>query len=245
MQGAEDSKVARIWDDVIPPDDRAHMEQAGYGRRAGFGRRPAVLLVDLFVTDFRIVQNGQGFSDPFPGDGKASIHAVQALATTARQRGVPVFYSTNRYLPDGRDVGGWRYKSWTAEARAKKLAGRPYPFLEAVAPQPKDWIIEKRYPSVFFGTQLATMLIQLGVDTLLVGGQTTSGCVRATVIDAFSLGLRTSVVEECTYDRSRTSHKVNLFDMHYKYADVISLQEALEYLVHLQADANQEHGVRA
>jgi nicotinamidase-related amidase len=107
------------------------------------------------------------------------------------------------------------------------LAGRPYPWLEAVAPRPEDWVVYKQRPSAFFGTPLASHLVDLGVDTLVIGGQTTSGCVRATVIDAFSYGFRTIVVEECTYDRCMPSHKINLFDMHQKYADVLPIADVL------------------
>jgi nicotinamidase-related amidase len=221
--------MGRVWDDLIPEPEQALYSRAGYGRPAGFGRRPAVLLVDLYVTDVRLADRPE-FRDPMPEGGELNLRAIQHLAAAARAEGVPLFYTTNLYREDGRDLGGWRHKSWSAESHARALAGRPYPFIPAVAPTPGDRVVHKQRPSAFFGTQLVSDLVDLGIDTLLVGGQTTSGCVRATVVDAFSYGFRTAVVEECTYDRATMSHKVNLFDMHQKYADVVPLAEALAYL---------------
>jgi nicotinamidase-related amidase len=221
--------MARVWDDVIGEDEKALYRRAGYGRRAGFGERPALLLVDLYVTDVRLAERPE-FRDPAPPGAELNVEAIRRLLAAARAGRLPVFYSTNVYRADGGDLGGWRHKNDAAIAHAVAQGGRPYPFLPAVAPGPGDWIVYKQRPSAFFGTQLITNLVDLGMDTLLVGGQTTSGCVRATVLDAFSYGFRTIVVEECTYDRGAVSHKVNLFDMHQKYADVVPLAEALAYL---------------
>jgi nicotinamidase-related amidase len=99
-----------------------------------------------------------------------------------------------------------------------------------IAPRPEDIVIEKGKPSVFFGTLLSSYLVDLQADSIIACGTTTSGCVRATVIDGFSLNFRMSVVEECTFDRGQASHAINLFDMHQKYADVVPLAETLEFL---------------
>jgi nicotinamidase-related amidase len=224
--------MGRIWDDVIGEDERALYARAGYGRPAGFGARPALLLVDLYVTDVD-AREGSRFRDPLPAGAELYIPAVQRLLEAGRAASAPIFYSTNQYRADGRDMIGWKHKSWRAESHCRALDGRPVPFIPAVAPRPDDWIIYKQRPSVFFGTQLTGYLIDLQIDTLLVGGQSTSGCVRATVLDAFSYGFRTIVVEECTFDRATVSHKVNLFDMHQKYADVTPLSEVLDYLTRL------------
>jgi nicotinamidase-related amidase len=225
--------MKRIWDDVVTPEERALYERAGYGRLAGIGARPAVLLVDLYLTELPpdgAPADRAAFRDPLPPGAEASLAAVRALLAAARARDLPVFYTTNLYRADGGDLGGWRHKSRSAPDHARRLAGRPYPLLPSVAPQAGDHVIPKQRPSAFFGTPLVTSLIDRGVDTLLVGGQTTSGCVRASVVDAFSYGYRTVVVEECSYDRCATSHKVNLFDMHQKYADVMPLAEVLARL---------------
>jgi nicotinamidase-related amidase len=224
--------MGRIWDDVIGEEERALYRQAGYGRPAGFGLRPALMLVDLYVTDVD-AREGDRFRDPLPPGSEDYLPAVQRLVQEARARQVPAFYSTNQYRADGRDMIGWKHKSWRAEGHCRALEGRPVPFIPAVAPRPEDWVILKQRPSAFFGTPLAGYLIDLQIDTLLVGGQATSGCVRATVLDAFSYGFRTIVVEDCTFDRATVSHKVNLFDMHQKYADVRPLEEVLAYLAGL------------
>jgi maleamate amidohydrolase len=105
-----------------------------------------------------------------------------------------------------------------------------------IAPRDGDIVIRKDKPSVFFGTPLMSYLHELQVDTLLVAGTTTSGCVRATVVDAFSYNFKVVVVEECVFDRGQASHKVNLFDMQAKYADVVPLEAALGYLDELSRE---------
>jgi isochorismate hydrolase len=102
--------------------------------------------------------------------------------------------------------------------------------VEEIAPQQGDIIVRKQKPSAFFGTPLISMLNEVLADSVLVTGTTTSGCVRASVIDAFSYNLKVSVIEECVFDRGQASHKINLFDMAMKYADVIPLKEAIEYI---------------
>ncbi len=220
--------MPRIWDDVIGPEVQETYRRAGFGRPAGFGRRPAVLLIDLYVTDIPLGGAGpRDFSDPLPLGADLNIDAVQKLIAAARAHRLPIFYSNMMFEPDGRDLGGSLHKNRAAAALAKQLAGRPYPWLDGIAPAQEDWVIYKQRPSAFFGTSLASHLIKLGVDTVIVGGQTTSGCVRATVLDSFSYGFRTIVAEECTYDRCVPCHKVNLFDMHQKYADVLALSDVL------------------
>ena len=220
--------MPRIWDDVIGPEIQETYRRAGFGRPGGFGRRPALLLIDLYVTDIPLGAEGQpDFSDPLPRGAEFNLAATRELIAAARGCRLPIFYTNMKFEPDGRDVGGPLHKNWVSTGLAKRLAGQPYPWLEAVIPTPDDWVIYKHRPSAFFGTPLASHFIGLGVDTVIVGGQTTSGCVRATVLDSFSYGFRTIVVEECTYDRCMPCHKVNLFDMHQKYADVLSLTDVL------------------
>jgi nicotinamidase-related amidase len=110
------------------------------------------------------------------------------------------------------------------------IAAKGYEFVAEVAPSSEDLLLPKRHPSAFFGTPLVSYLVALGADSVIVSGVSTSGCVRGTVIDAFSNNYAVSVVEECTFDRLVVSHKINLYDMHGKYADVVSLAETLDYL---------------
>jgi nicotinamidase-related amidase len=221
--------VGRIWDDVISEADSRVYAAAGFGRGGGFGERPAVLLIDLYSTDFHLLDD-DSFHDPLPSGVSANIEAIRRLLEAARAGAVPIFYSNNLHRADGADIIGWGEKNAAALSQARARAGHIAPFIPEVAPGPDDWIVYKQQPSVFFGTQLVSYLIKLRIDTLIVGGQSTSGCVRATVVDAFSYGFRVKVVEECTFDRISITHKINLFDMHQKYADVISLPEVLAYL---------------
>jgi len=221
--------MTRIWDDVISEEDRVRYADAGYGQLAGFGARPAIVMVDLYLTDLKPADTRE-FRDPPPPGVALHMQAIKTLLSAARDQRIPIFYSTNLYREDGRDAVGWRRKNAATVGHARALQGRPYPFIPEVAPRSEDWVVHKQSPSVFFGTPLVAYLIDLGIDTLLIGGQTTSGCVRATVTDSFAHGFRTIVVEECTYDRCALSHKVNLFDMHEKYADVVPLAQAVAYL---------------
>jgi nicotinamidase-related amidase len=127
-------------------------------------------------------------------------------------------------------VGGWAAKSNRTTEDMTEQWEKANEIVEEIAPQPGDIIVHKQKPSAFFGTALMSMLNEVHADTVLVCGTTTSGCVRASVIDAFSYNMKVSVVEECVFDRGQASHKINLFDMAMKYADVIPLKETVEYI---------------
>ena len=130
--------------------------------------------------------------------------------------------------PKNADTDGGRLAEKIPSIMGIDAAG--YRFVEEVAPVPGDVLLPKKHPSAFFGTPLVSHLIDLGVDTLFVTGCTTSGCVRASVADAFAYNFSVVVPEECVYDRSPTSHAVNLWDMNAKYADVMPLAEAIAKL---------------
>ena len=152
-----------------------------------------------------------------------AIGAIQHLLAGARAASVAVLYSTGRRHASLSTMGGWAGKNARAGEDLRRGDAE-------IAPAPGDIVVEKSRPSAFFGTDLPGHLVLLRADTLLVAGGTTSGCVRATVMDAFSLGYRVAIVHECTFDRAMVPHKVNLFDMHAKYANVLSLDESLAYL---------------
>jgi len=144
---------------------------------------------------------------------------------------VPVIYTTGERRPDNWDAGSWRWKS----SRGDEAGGSPGDRVDGneivamIAPGPQDIVIRKQKPSGFFGTSLAAYLTLLGCDSVVVVGTTTSGCVRATVVDAFSLNYRVTLAEEGCFDRSEASHAVSLCDMHAKYADVVPTAEVLSY----------------
>ena len=168
--------------------------------------------------------------------GSSRIH--QALIEAARAKGLPVIYTTGERRSDNWDAGSWRWKG----TRGDETSGTAHDDIDGneivamIAPGPKDIVIKKQKPSGFFGTNLASYLTLLGCDSVIVVGTTTSGCVRATVVDAFSLNYRVILAEEGCFDRSEASHAVSLCDMHAKYADVVPTSEVLSYFEQLPID---------
>jgi isochorismate hydrolase len=142
---------------------------------------------------------------------------------------LPVFYTTRHA-----DTDGVR----STHRRMGKEAEELYHIKDELTPLPGELVIYKERASGFFGTPLIAHLRKIGADSLIILGESTSGCVRASTVDAYSYGFHTVVVEECTYDRSMLSHKVNLFDLHHKYADVMHLDEVIEHLAGLERSRN-------
>ncbi len=230
--------MARVWDDVLSERDREVYREAGYGTRGGGGEHPALLVVDVtydFVGDRPepILDSIKKFPNSCGEEGWRGMEVIRQLLELCREREVPIFYTKGMDDRSAITRGSWAWKNAKAlnKGELAERIGNQIPLL--VAPGPGEVVIQKTKPSAFFGTPLTSYLIALGVDTLLVTGTTTSGCVRATVIDAFSLNFRTLVVEEAVFDRGEASHKINLFDMQSKYADVISLEEAKRYVAGL------------
>jgi nicotinamidase-related amidase len=154
---------------------------------------------------------------------------VQRLLAGAREAGIPVFHSMGVVRPDLSDVGLWKGTA-KREGRCQIDGSWGADIVAELAPETGEHVVRKTRPSAFFGTDLHDRLQALGVDTLLIAGASMSGCVRATVVDAFSHDYRVSVVSECVVDRSAQLVERNLFDVDAKYADAISLDEALTYL---------------
>jgi nicotinamidase-related amidase len=227
------------WMKHFTARDRQVLEASGYGARMGFGQRPALMVVDVnynFTGEAPqpILESIRRWRNSCGEEAWVAIRVIRRLLDACRAKGVPVFYSTNTRRPDGFDAGSWRWKN------ARELEDTPQEIrgndiVAEIAPQPQDVVVRKTKPSAFFGTPLLSFLIDLKVDSLLVCGVSTSGCVRATVIDAFSQNLRCAVVADACFDRLEVSHAINLADMHAKYADVISSDEAIAFLGGLQA----------
>jgi nicotinamidase-related amidase len=148
------------------------------------------------------------------------------LIASARRAGIPVFFCTQDTRPHNRPPGDVS----TRTNKAAETRPDDYDIFHEFTPQDGDVVIYKQRASVFQGTPIVSHLSLLGVRSLIVCGESTSGCVRASVVDAYSTGFHVSVVEECTYDRVELSHKVNLFDLHHKYVDVMHVEEVVEHL---------------
>lgn len=226
--------MARVWDDVLPAADRVVFAGGGYGQQAPLGRRPVLLIIDVtynFTGDRPepILESIRRYPASCGAVAWQCLPAIAGLAQAARERQVPVLYTRGPLRKTALTLGGWaRTNSRQVPLPEGDDPGETIP--APVAPQAGDVVLEKLKPSAFFGTPLVATLTEMGADTLLVCGTSTSGCVRATVVDAFSYGYRVAVVEDGTFDRGILSHKASLFDMHQKYAGVISLAEALAYL---------------
>jgi len=160
------------------------------------------------------------------------VAAIKRLLAAARAKELPVIYTTSGRRADNWDQGSWAWKnSRTAErviARDTKLPGNT--IVPDIAPLPQDIVLYKQKPSAFYATPLLSYLVLLNADSVILTGVSTSGCVRATVLDAFSNNFRIAVVEEGCFDRSQASHAINLCDMHAKYADVVKLDETLAFI---------------
>ncbi len=186
-------------------------EQAGFGCAVPRGSRPAIVVVDF----------SYGFTDtqyPTAADMGAQIAATRRLTDTARAAGFPVIYTTIAYHPGELEMLPWLKKASGMEALLE--GSRLVEIDAATGIQPQDAIVTKKGASAFFGTSLAAMLSGAQVDTLVITGATTSGCVRATVVDAVQSGFNVLVPRDCCADRAAAPHDANLYDMHQKYADV-------------------------
>ncbi len=230
--------MSRIWDAVIPEGERRVFEAAGYGKRAGWGARPALIVIDVnynFVGDRLepILDSIKRFRNSCGEVGWRAIPRIATLLEAARAAEIPIFYTTQGYSLDRLGVGSWAAKNSRALEASPEAREVGTEIVREIAPQPGEIVIRKTKPSAFFGTPLSSFLTELQVDTLVMAGTTTSGCVRASAVDAFSLNYRVVVVEDGCFDRSETSHRVNLFDLNAKYADVVLLEEVLAHLTTL------------
>jgi maleamate amidohydrolase len=202
--------------------DEEFFKARGFGLKMGFGQRPALLVIDLI----------KAFTDakrPLGANLDAQVEVTQTLLDVAHERAIPVFFSTVRYdESDLRDAGIWTLKQKGCVDLAADTNGHVVD--ERLDFRKTDSLLLKKYASCFFGTDLVSRLTSRGVDTLVMTGCTTSGCVRATAVDSLQNGFRPMVVREGVGDRSQAAHDQSLFDLNAKYADVVSLDETLQYL---------------
>jgi maleamate amidohydrolase len=206
-----------VWDEHLTETEREVYRRAGYWQTFGLGRRPALLVVDVeynFTGDTcePILDSIAKYSDSCGPAAWSAIPVIAGLLAQARQAGHPVVYT------HGKDAGR------PGVPRVGNMV------VDEIRPEGADLVVAKPSASAFFGTGIADYLTARGVDTVVHVGCTTSGCVRASVVDAAAHGFRNAVVEEGVFDRARLPHLASLFDMHAKYADVVSANEARRYL---------------
>ena len=202
-------------------ENREQNYQGVFDTNIGFGERPAIIVID-FIRAYTTK------GAPFFGQGvvDAVDHSVSLLAA-ARSEKVPIIYTKVLYHPSGMDGGLFVKK---VPALRTLVAGEPLAEIDPkITPHPEDLVIVKNYPSCFFGTTLQSTLMGLGVDTLILIGCSTSGCVRAAAIDAIQYGYRVVVPRECAGDRHDAPHDANLFDINAKYGDVVPKTKVIDY----------------
>ena len=221
------------WRDVV---DAATLElYAHYRRDTYVGNAPALVAIDLYELAYQggdapVATVARTYPSSCGSFAHAAIAPTQRLFAAARRAGLPVFYSTSETRPDAgpRAIRATRRRGESRDPNAFEIKAE-------FAPQPGDTVIRKMRASAFYGTPLLAHLTQLGVQSIVMCGESTSGCVRASAVDAYSNGFHVTLVEECCFDRHLLSHKINLFDLHHKYADVMSIDAVAAHLDALSA----------
>ena len=228
----------RIWDKHLTERDKEVLKASGYGTLGGFGKRPALLVIDAswaFCGEKRepIMEAIKRWPNACGDEAWDAVAVMRKLIDASHDKGVPVIYTTGAYRKDGWDAGSWLWKvgRMTEQQKADRAQGIDGDeIVHAIAPGPKDIVIHKQKPSGFSSTEMVAYLNLLGCDSVIVTGGTTSGCVRATVVDAFSLNYRVAVVEDGCFDRLQSSHALSLCDMNAKYSDVVPHETVLDFL---------------
>lgn len=230
----------RVWDRFLTEQDKAHLAASPPSGRYGFGRKAAVLSVDNYrkaVGDRPepLLEAVKTWPSSTGLAGWEALGRIEELFAAARGAGLPVIHVTalgeeESAMPSWGATLGGRHASQARTPEEQDRHRRRLDIVEQAAPVPGEVVLRKTAPSAFFGTPLAAHLLGAGIDTLIVCGESVSGCVRATVVDGRSYRLHMIVVEECVYDRHEASRAINLFDMDQKYADVLPLAEVTEWI---------------
>jgi len=217
---------------LMTAEEIENLRKFGVGRRIGFGRKPALLVID--AQKYMVAPADPAKSDQYPAacaSGAQALPVISRLIGAFRAAGAPVIYTRNLLRRDGADRGLKRFpaellamEGWFVEGSVGAA------LIDEVAPHPEDIVITKPKPSAFHGTALTGLLIDRGIDTVVLTGGATSNCVRATAIDASAYNLRTVVVRDGVFDRVKLSHEVTLMDIDRQMGDVVDADEVVRYL---------------
>jgi maleamate amidohydrolase len=237
----------RVWDEFLAADDQATLKERPH-QVWGYGARPALVLIDLYRWVFGDSRPAsvKAAMDDWPGtcgpQAWDALPHLQRILAASRAAEIPIVHVTGLNPLDS-GVAGWSNRgkretdSYVADpVQADKLRRR-FDIVDEVAPHPGEAVLRKAAPSGFFGTLLMSHLHAYDVDGIILVGESTSGCVRATCVEGRSYRFKMTVVEECVFDRHRTAHAMNLFDMHQKYADVLGVDEVVAHLEKLAVKA--------
>ena len=219
------------WESYLNEQDRAVLARGRFGRRMGFGRRPAVVVID--AQRYMVGESGNDAAWPSScGDvGRRAVGEIARVVGAAHDAGVPCFFSRFELARDGSDIGVYRHKRDLLHSEHWCLAGSVgAQLVPPLEPTENDIVFVKKKPSGFHGTPLLGYLVERAIDTVIIVGGATSNCIRATVFDAASFNLRAIVPQEAVFDRIPISHAISLFDMDRQFADVVPVHEVLEVL---------------
>ena len=216
------------WKDVVPAEVLELYQH--YQRDTYVGERAALVAIDLYEMAYQggnkpVAEVSKTYPSSCGENAWNAIAPTQRVFAAARAAGIPIFYSTGETREDAKPSAVVATNRQRVPRDANLYDIRP-----EFAPQPGDVVIRKLRASAFFGTPLVAHLTQLGIQSIIMFGESTSGCLRASAVDAYSHGYHVTLVEECCYDRSLISHQINLFDLHHKYADVMHADEVVAHL---------------
>jgi nicotinamidase-related amidase len=232
--------TSRVWDEFLADDDKLTLKERPH-QVWGYGQRPALVLIDLYRWVFgdRRPASVKDAMEEWPGtcgpQAWDAIPSLQRVLGAARAAEIPIVHVTGLNPLDS-GIAGWSNRgkretdTYVADPKQADKLRRRFDIIDEVAPLPGEAVIRKAAPSGFFGTLLMSHLHAHDVDGIILVGESTSGCVRATCVEGRSYRFKMTVVEECCFDRHRTAHAMNLFDMHQKYADVLGVDEVVGHL---------------
>lgn len=228
----------KVWEELLTEEDKEVLKKGRIREKKPLGKKPLLLIIDCqpnyLGEDKPIVEQ----LDKWPSGGGAaawsSLRRIIKVRDVARSANLPIFYTRNVQRQT------LRYDSFSAKTdrdQTKYLEGSPATELvEALKPLPSELVISKAYPSAFYGTPLLSYLIKLNVDTLIIAGNSTSGCCRQTAIDAVSMHFALGYLEDCITDRTGPSHKIGMLDIYMNYGNLISSEEVIEYFMRLKRE---------
>lgn len=221
-----------VWDDLLSERDARVIANAGYGRPRGLGASPVLMVIDCqhnYIGDDAPVDRQQ---ERWPAGGGAdawaAVRRITGLIAAARSSAVPVLYTRNVQKRTVRFDSFAAKSTWDKSRSLDDAEGSA--IVDDIAPVDGDLVLDKSYASAFYGTPLTTWLVALGVDTILMTGVSTSGCVRATAVDGVTRGYRVAVVADAVADRIEVSHRASLLDLWMKYTDLLDAAAAAAYL---------------
>jgi nicotinamidase-related amidase len=223
--------MSTLWEKFLTEEDRAVLARGKFGRRMGFGQRPAVLVIDAQRYMVGAVEDEKSWPSSCGEVGRESMRYIAQIVQTAQQVEVPCIFTRFEIDPSGADMGVYRRKRDLLQSEKWCLAGTLGAELSPLlVPAERDLVFVKKKPSGFHGTPLLGYLIDRGIDTVIVVGGATSNCVRATVFDCASFNYRAIVPQEAVFDRIPISHAMSLFYLDRQFADVLPATEVMDYL---------------